>query len=86
MGYYRVEPERINVRRANENGDVESSHGHLKTVIDQQLLLRGSRDFATREDYDSFLTQLVDRRNASRTPRFTEEQATLGELPPIIED
>ena len=47
LNYYRIEPQRINVRRAHENGDVESSHGHLKVAIDQQLLLRGSRDFDT---------------------------------------
>ena len=35
MNYYGCEPERINVRCANENGDVESSHGHFKTRIDQ---------------------------------------------------
>jgi hypothetical protein len=82
LDYYRMEPQRINVRRAHENGDVESSHGHLKAVIDQELMLRGSRDFATREDYDTFLTQLIDKRNAGRMPRFAEEQETLGELPP----
>jgi hypothetical protein len=35
MNYYQIEPQRTNARQAHENGDVESSHGHLKTVIDQ---------------------------------------------------
>lgn len=82
LDYYRLEPQRINVRKAHENGDVESSHGHLKAVIEQELLLRGSRDFATREDYETFLTQLIDNRNAGRMPRFAEERETLDELPP----
>ncbi len=82
MEYYRVDPQRINVRKAHENGDIESSHGHLKTVIDQALLLRGSRDFATREEYESFLEGLMKKRNASRSPRFEQEQEVLGELPP----
>jgi hypothetical protein len=79
---YRVEPQRINVRRAHENGDIESSHGHLKTVIEQALLLRGSRDFATREDYEDFLQVLIDKRNRSRAARLEQEQQILGELPP----
>jgi len=82
MDYYRVEPQRINVRKAHENGDVESSHGHLKTVVDQALLLRGSRDFASREEYEQFLQRLIDKGNASRSAKFAEEQALLGELPP----
>ena len=82
MDYYRVEPQRINVRQAHENGDVESSHGHFKTSVDQALLLRGSRDFANREEYEQFLLRLTDKRNVSRSAKFAEEQARLGELPP----
>jgi hypothetical protein len=82
MEYYRVAPQRINVRKAHENGDVESSHGHLKAVVEQALLLRGSRDFAAREEYEAFLSEVVDKRNASRSPRFEQEQEVLDELPP----
>jgi transposase InsO family protein len=39
MAYYQIEPQRTNARRPNENGDVESLNGHLKTVVDQALLL-----------------------------------------------
>ena len=42
MDHYAVSMEKIQPRRANENGDVESSHGHLKKAIGQALLLRGS--------------------------------------------
>ncbi len=82
MEYYRIVPQRINVRKAHENGDVESSHGHLKAVIEQALLLRGSRDFATREEYADFLEELTGKRNAARSSRFEQEQGALGELPP----
>jgi hypothetical protein len=81
MDYYQVEPQRTNARQAHENGDVESSHGHLKTVIEQALLLRGSRDFASREEYEAFLSRLMDKRNAARADKLTEEEACLGELP-----
>ena len=86
MEYYRIDPQRINVRKAHENGDVESSHGHLKSVIEQELLLRGSRDFATRKEYEDFLEELMTKRNAARSPRFEQELEVLGELPPTRVD
>jgi hypothetical protein len=81
MDHYRVQAERINVRCANENGDVESSHGHIKTAIDQALLLRGSRDFESRDSYMAFVEQLVAKRNRNRADRFAIEQQELGPLP-----
>jgi len=76
-----VRGERINVRQPHENGDSESSHGHFKTAVDQALQLRGSRDFASRDDYQTFLRQLLDRRNAARRERHGEELALLRPLP-----
>lgn len=81
MDHYAIKPERINVRCANENGDVESSHGHLKNRIDQALLLRGSRDFASREDYMEFVRALISRANDARQDRFAVEQSHLRRLP-----
>ncbi len=66
---------------APENGDVESSHGHLKTAIDQRLRLRGSRDFPSRAAYAAFIEECVAARNATRTERLTEERAHLRPLP-----
>lgn len=86
LDHYRLEPHRINVRKAHENGDVESSHGHLKTVIDQALMLRGSRDFNSREEYQDFLTSVLDQRNIARGPRLEEEREALAELPPVRVD
>ena len=81
LSYYGLEGQRINVRQAHENGDVESSHGHFKTAVDQALRLRGSRDFLSHEDYRKFLRDLVTGRNANRQKRFAEEQAVLRKLP-----
>jgi Mu transposase, C-terminal domain len=81
MDHYRCEAERTNARCANENGDVESSHGHLKDRIDQALLLRGSRDFASRDEYVRFVEELIARANANRSERFLEEQACFQPLP-----
>ena len=81
MDHYCTKPERINVRCANENGDVESSHGHLKNRIDQALLLRGSRDFVSREDYMDFVQALITRGNDARKERYAIELSHLGRLP-----
>jgi len=81
MNHYRCEPERTNARCANENGDVESSNGHVKDRIDQALMLRGSRDFASRQDYMQFVEEIVARANANRQQRFAEEQTRLQKLP-----
>ena len=81
LSHYGVQGHRINVRRPHENGDVESSHGHLKTAVDQALRLRGSRDFASAQDLMAFIQELVARRNALRAVAFREECAALGPLP-----
>ena len=47
VGHYAMEARTIQVGCPNENGDVESSNGHLKRRLVQHLLLRGSRDFAS---------------------------------------
>jgi hypothetical protein len=44
--HYGMAPTRNNPGVAHENGSIESPHGHLKKVITDELLLRGSRDFA----------------------------------------
>ncbi len=81
LGHYGVTGEKINARAAHENGDAESSHRHFKEAVDQALLLRGQRDFASREQYAAFLEEVRRQRNAGRAPRFVEEQALLGALP-----
>ena len=81
MGYYNCEAERTNARCANENGDVESSNGHLKDRIDQALLLRGSRNFDSREEYVAFVEDLVKRANDNRRKKFLDDLAHLNRLP-----
>ena len=81
MNHYGCQPERTNARCANENGDVESSNNHLKQRLDQALLLRGSRAFASREDYLGFVETVIVQANVHRQKRFAEEQAVLQHLP-----
>jgi hypothetical protein len=81
MEHYGLEKERIQARQAHENGDVESSHRHFKEAVDQALMLRGSREFGSREAYSQFLVELLRQRNAGRQSRWREEQAVLRPLP-----
>lgn len=81
MDHYGCVAQKTNARCANENGDVESQNGHLKDRIDQALLLRGSRDFANRDEYMTFVQEIVGRANADRRQRFAEERPALQRLP-----
>lgn len=65
----------------NENGDVEQSNHRLKRAVQQALLLRGSFDFDSIEEYRRFLRDLFTRLNHGRRERFLEEQRVLRNLP-----
>jgi hypothetical protein len=60
---------------------VEQRHHRLKRAVDQALMLRGSRDFGDRADYEAFLKKLFAQLNAGRRERFAQEQAVLHPLP-----
>jgi hypothetical protein len=81
LDHYGLEATRTQPREPHENGDVEQGHHQFKTAVDQELILRGSRDFASRESYEEFLAALAIRRNAARRERLREELARLRRLP-----
>jgi HEPN domain-containing protein len=65
----------------HENGDVEQRHFRLKRAIDQALMLRGSRDFDSRQAYEAFLRAVFRQLNAGRSARLQEELQTFRRLP-----
>lgn len=81
LRHYGVEPERTNAACANENGDVEQRHYRLKKAMRQALMLRGSRDFNSREEYQQFLRRMFEQLNAGRDKRLREELDVLRRLP-----
>jgi hypothetical protein len=81
MAHYGLEAERIQTGRPNENGDVEQGHHQLRRALDQSLMLRGSRDFASLEEYADFLSRMFEQLNAGRKKRFQEELVRLRDLP-----
>jgi len=82
LRYYNVEGEKTNPNSGNENGDVEQRHYRFKKAVEQSLMLRGSRDFKNRRDYEVFLENLFFQLNIGRQKRFDEEIRCLKNLPP----
>lgn len=80
--HYGLEPRTIGIDRPNENGDVESSNGHLKRRLRQHLLLRGSRDFDSVEAYERFVHWVLERANQTRQEKLAAELAVMKPLPP----
>ena len=81
LKHYGLEGRAIQAGRANENGDVEQRHHRFKRALEQALLLRGSRDFADRAEYERFLRNLFNQLNAGRWERLQEELEVLRRLP-----
>jgi hypothetical protein len=81
LRHYGMEGQRIQTGQANENGDIEQRHHRFKRALDQTLLLRGSRDFETREDYQAFVRKLFEQLNSGRKPRLVQEMDVLRPLP-----
>ena len=79
MDHFGMTPETVN--DPNHNADVESSHNVLKKRINQHLLFRGSRDFASRSDYEQFLFGIMEKANTLRIKRLEEELAVMKALP-----
>ena len=82
LDHYCLRSTRINRGQSHENGVAEQGHYRLKEAIDQALILRGSRDFDTGEDYARFIGEMVRKRNRLVQGKLEQEMACLGPLPP----
>ena len=82
LDHYGLRSTRINPGQSHENGVAEHAHYRLKDAIDQALILRGSRDFDTADDYASFVRQMVERRNRLVEGKLEQELLCLRSLPP----
>ena len=79
--YYGMEPTRNNKGISHENGSVESSHGHIKNRIHQELLLRGSNDFDSVITYEHWIQDIVLNSNKRNSKNFSIEKNALRPLP-----
>ena len=73
MRHLHLKPRTIQVGEKHQNGDVESLNGALKRRLRQHLLLRGSADFESVEQYERWLWEVLERVNALRSKRICEE-------------
>jgi hypothetical protein len=81
MKHYSLTGEKTNPRSPHENGDVEQSHRRLYDSLDQALMLRGSRNFQSVDEYQALLRETIRASNTNRSQRFQEERARLQPLP-----
>ena len=79
--HYGRTPRTIEVGEKEQNGDVEALNGVLKRRLEQQLLLRGSRDFATVAAYEGWVQGGLEGANRLRAARVAEELAVMRPLP-----
>lgn len=80
MDYFGMKPRTIEVGESHQNGDVEAANGALKRRLHQALLLRGSRDFESKEAYQGWLEDQLERGNRPRQERLQKE---LEVMPPV---
>lgn len=80
MEHFGMRPRTIQVDSPHENGDVESLHGALKRRLKQRLLLRGSLEFVSVEEYRGFLEVVVEKANRGRSKRLEEELEQMKQL------
>jgi len=81
LSHYGLTGRKTQPASPNENGDVEQRHYRFKRAVDQALMLRDSRNFTTRKEYEVFLEGLFGQLNSNRLDRFKEEQEVLRRLP-----
>ncbi len=78
LRHYGMDSRHTQPASPHENGKVEQRHHRLKRAIKNELILRGSNDFESRQAYEAFLEKLFGQLNAERQERFKEEKAFLG--------
>lgn len=82
LAHYGLRSTRIEPGNPQENGNAEKSNDLVYGWIEQALLVRASRDFASLADYERFILTVIDeRRLSARRERIDEERRHLRPLP-----
>ena len=80
MAHLGMKPRTIAIGQSHQNGDAEALGGALKRRLEQHLLLRGSREFASVEAWESWIGGVVEQANGPRSERLAEELAVMRPL------
>ena len=80
--HYGFRSTRINPGKSHENGVAEQSNFRVKNVLEQALILRGSHNFGSVDEYMNWVREIVDRkRNQPRSTKIVLERLYLEPLP-----
>jgi hypothetical protein len=71
-------------RRPHENGKIERRHYRCKRALENQLVLRGSRDFARREDNVRLLNKLIAQLTLPDNPNSIKTGPCRIHCPPSV--
>jgi hypothetical protein len=80
MRHFGMKPRTTEVAAKEQNGDVEAANGAIKRALDQALLVRGTRDFDSRDAWQQFIDATLHKANSNRGQRVTEDLAAMREL------
>jgi hypothetical protein len=84
LDHYELKSTRIFPRKAHENGVVEQAHRRTKSILAQMLVLRGSHDFPSVDEYQRWVREVIEREhNALHGEKLVEERRHLRPLPVI---
>jgi hypothetical protein len=78
--HFGMTPRTTGVGEKEQNGDVESLNGVFKRRVKQLLKLRGSSDFNTVAEYESWLQEVARKANRLRQKRLQEELEVMKPL------
>jgi hypothetical protein len=84
LDHYGLQSTRISPSKAHENGVVEQAHRRTKSILAQMLVVRGRRDFASVEEYERWVREMIEREhNVLLGDKLVEERRHLHELPAV---
>jgi hypothetical protein len=82
LDHYDLRGSRIEPGESHQNGVAEKGHDLLKSALDQELRLRGSRDFESVEAWGQFVNAVIEKHfHQPRAARQAEERRVLRALP-----
>ena len=80
MDHLAMKPKVTAVGQKEQNGSVESRNGVLKRFLEQQLILRQSRDFSSLDEIKKWLNCCLQKSNKSKQSKLNEELAQMRDL------
>lgn len=81
LDHYGMRSTRIRPGESHENGVAEQKHYRTKSLLAQKLVIRGSKDFASVDEYEAFVDEVVDESNRLRKDKLCVEREHLQPLP-----